>query len=114
MVVLVCGVWNAGHGNELIANAIGEQAKKLDYAPFFNMSHDIGFQAAERLVEMAPKGFDKVFFTNSGSESADTSLKIALAYHAARGENGRIKFIGREKVPSWCELRWHFCGWHRR
>ena len=93
------GLWcvNAGHGNELIANAIGEQAKKLDYAPFFNMSHDIGFQAAERLVEMAPKGFDKVFFTNSGSESADTSLKIALAYHAARGENGRIKFIGREK-----------------
>ncbi|AUZ04490.1 class 3 aminotransferase [Vitreoscilla sp. C1] len=88
---------NAGHGNERIINAVTEQAKKLDYAPFFNMSHDIGFKAAERLVEMAPKGFDKVFFTNSGSESADTSLKIALAYHAARGETGRIKFIGREK-----------------
>lgn len=93
------GLWcvNAGHGNERISNAIAEQAKKLDFAPFFNMSHDIGFKAAERLVEMAPKGFDKVFFTNSGSESADTSLKIALAYHAARGESGRVKFIGREK-----------------
>ena len=93
------GLWcvNAGHGNERIANAIAEQAKKLDFAPFFNMSHDIGFQAAERLVSMAPKGFDKAFFTNSGSESADTSLKIALAYHAARGESGRIKFISREK-----------------
>ena len=92
------GLWcvNAGHGNERIANAIAEQAKKLDFAPFFNMSHDIGFQAAERLVSMAPKGFDKVFFTNSGSESADTSMKIALAYHAARAESGRINFISRE------------------
>ena len=93
------GLWcvNAGHGNERITQAIAEQSKKLDFAPFFNMSHDIGFKAAERLVEMAPKGFDKAFFTNSGSESADTSLKIALAYHAARGETGRVKFIGREK-----------------
>jgi beta-alanine--pyruvate transaminase len=69
----------------------------MDFAPTFNMAHPIAFEFAERLAQIAPPGFSKVFFTNSGSESADTALKIALAYHRARGEGQRFRLIGRER-----------------
>jgi beta-alanine--pyruvate transaminase len=69
----------------------------MDFAPTFQMGHPIAFQAAARLAEITPDGMDKVFFTNSGSESADTALKIALAYHKARGDAGRVRLIGRER-----------------
>ncbi len=93
------GLWcvNAGHGRDLIVQAVAEQVAKMDYAPCFNLGHDKAFEAATALAAMAPEGFNKVFFTNSGSESADTALKMALAYHGARGDHKRIKFIGREK-----------------
>lgn len=93
------GLWcvNAGHGNEKIAAAITQQLQTLDYAPSFGMSHPLAFKAAEALADIAPKGLNRVFFTNSGSESADTALKIALAYHVARGDSRRSGFIGREK-----------------
>ena len=93
------GLWccNAGHGRREITEAIQRQAAVMDFAPTFQMGHPIAFQAASRLAEMTPAGMDRIFFTNSGSESADTALKIALAYHRSRGEAGRTRLIGRER-----------------
>ncbi len=93
------GLWcvNAGHGRREIIEAIQKQAATMDFAPSFMMGHPIAFAAAARVAEVTPPGLDRVFFTNSGSESADTALKIALAYHRARGEGGRVRLIGRER-----------------
>jgi beta-alanine--pyruvate transaminase len=93
------GLWccNAGHGRREITEAIQKQAAILDFAPTFQLGHPIAFEAASRVAEMTPEGMDRVFFTNSGSESADTALKIALAYHKARGQGTRVRLIGRER-----------------
>ena len=93
------GLWccNAGHGRREIVEAIQRQAAVMDFAPTFQLGHPIAFEAAARLAEITPEGLDRVFFTNSGSESADTALKIALAYHKARGEGTRVRLIGRER-----------------
>ncbi|MBE0595193.1 MAG: aspartate aminotransferase family protein [Burkholderiaceae bacterium] len=93
------GLWcvNAGHARQEIVDAVTAQLGTLDYAPGFNMGHPVAFEFASKLVEVTPPGFDKVFFTNSGSESVDTALKIALAYHRARGEGHRTRLIGRER-----------------
>ncbi|MCT8990573.1 aspartate aminotransferase family protein [Chelativorans sp. SCAU2101] len=93
------GLWcvNAGHCRPKITEAIREQAGKLDYAPAFQMGHPIAFEFANRLVDVAPEGLDHVFFTNSGSESVETALKIALAYHRVKGEGSRTRLIGRER-----------------
>ncbi|SFM27526.1 aspartate aminotransferase family protein [Halopseudomonas yangmingensis] len=92
------GLWccNAGHGRIEIAEAVSRQISHMDFAPTFQMGHPLPFELAERLAEIAPPGLDRVFFTNSGSESVDTALKIALAYHRARGEGTRTRLIGRE------------------
>jgi beta-alanine--pyruvate transaminase len=93
------GLWcvNAGHCRPKIVEAVKRQVAEMDFAPTFQMGHPIAFEFAERLARVAPQGFSRVFFTNSGSESADTALKIALAYHRARGEAGRYRLIGRER-----------------
>ena len=93
------GLWcvNAGHAREEIVAAIAQQAATLDFAPTFQMGHPLAFEAAKKVAEVMPAGLDRVFFTNSGSESVDTALKIALAYHRARGEGQRTKLIGRER-----------------
>ena len=93
------GLWcvNAGHCRPKITEAIQHQAAELDYAPAFQMGHPIVFELANHLVDMAPKGMDHVFFTNSGSESVDTALKMAIAYHRVRGEGSRTRLIGRER-----------------
>ena len=93
------GLWcvNAGHGRPQIAAAVERQLSTLDFAPSFNMGHPLAFDFAERLAEIAPKGLDRIFFTNSGSESVDTALKIALAYHRAAGQPTRTRLIGRER-----------------
>ena len=93
------GLWcvNAGHSRAEIAQAVGQQALQLDFAPSFQFGHGIGFEFARRLTDIAPPGYGKVFFTNSGSEAVDTALKIALAYHRARGEPQRTRLIGRER-----------------
>jgi len=95
----VAGLWcvNAGHCREEIAAAIARQSRELDFAPTFQMGHPLAFQAAQRVAALMPAGIDRIFFTNSGSESVDTALKIALAYHRARGEGHRHRFIGRER-----------------
>ena len=93
------GLWcvNAGHCRPKITEAIQSQAAELDYAPAFQMGHPIVFELANRLVDIAPKGMDHVFFTNSGSESVDTALKMAIAYHRAKGNGSRFRLIGRER-----------------
>ncbi|MDB5576687.1 MAG: adenosylmethionine-8-amino-7-oxononanoate aminotransferase, partial [Bradyrhizobium sp.] len=93
------GLWcvNAGHGRREIADAVHRQLTTLDYAPSFQIGHPLAFDFAEKLAAVAPAGLDRIFFTNSGSESVDTALKIALAYHRAAGQATRTRFIGRER-----------------
>lgn len=104
----VAGLWcvNAGHGREEIARAVTAQLAEMDYAPPFQMGHPAAFELANELVRIArdPRvtadaddQLAHVFFTNSGSESVDTALKIALAYHRVRGDAGRTRLIGRER-----------------
>ncbi|MBU0726515.1 MAG: aspartate aminotransferase family protein [Alphaproteobacteria bacterium] len=92
------GLWcvNAGHRREKIVKAIQAQAEKLDYAPAFQLGHPLSFELASRLTTMLP-GYDRVFFTGGGSESVDTALKMAIAYHRVRGEGTRTRLIGRER-----------------
>jgi len=88
---------NAGHCRPPIVSAITESAHDLDYAPAFQHGHPGAFNLAARLAELAPGALDHVFFANSGSEAVDTAMKLALAYHRARGEGHRTRFIGRER-----------------
>ncbi len=93
------GLWcvNAGHKRPRIVKAIQEQVEELDYAPAFQMGHPGAFELANRLVDIAPEGLTHVLYANSGSEAVETALKVALAYHRARGEGGRFRLIGRER-----------------
>ncbi|HTC45001.1 MAG TPA: aspartate aminotransferase family protein [Steroidobacteraceae bacterium] len=93
----VAGLWcvNAGHGRREITEAVARQLETLDYAPPFNMGHPGMFELATRLAELAPASLDHVFFVNSGSEAVDTALKIAIGYHAVRGEARRTRLVGR-------------------
>ena len=88
---------NAGHGRPRIVEAIRKQAGELDFASSFSLGHPLPFRLAERIAKLAPRGMERVFFTNSGSEAIDTALKIAIAYHRLRGEGTRTRFIGRER-----------------
>jgi len=93
------GLWcvNAGHGRREIMEAVRDQVGRLDYAPAFQMGHPAVFEFAARLTNLLGADFDHVFFTNSGSESVDTALKMAIAYHRVRGEGTRTRLIGRER-----------------
>ena len=93
------GLWccNAGHCRPKITEAIARKAAELDYAPAFQMGHPAAFELANRIIEIAPEGMEHVFYTNSGSESVETALKLAIAYHRARGEGARTRLIGRER-----------------
>lgn len=97
------GLWccNAGHGRKRITEAVERQISTMDFAPIFQMGHNVAFDFAEKLAAIAPGGaeakLDRVFFTNSGSESVDTALKIAIAYQRAIGQGTRTMVLGREK-----------------
>jgi len=93
------GLWTsgAGHCHPKIVEAVQKQVATLDFSMTFQVSNDKAFALAERVTRLAPEGFTQCFFTNSGSESVDTALKIALAYHRARGEGQRTRLIGRER-----------------
>jgi beta-alanine--pyruvate transaminase len=95
----VAGLWcvNAGHNRPKIVQAIQQQAAEMDYAPPFQMAHPKAFELADKVAQLTPAGLNKVFFTNSGSESVETALKMALAYHKVRGEGTRTRLIGRER-----------------
>ncbi len=93
------GLWccNAGHNREPIVEAIIAQAKELDFSPNFQFGHPKAFQLASRIAALAPGDLDNVFFCNSGSEAADTALKIAIAYWNVKGQGQRQRLIGRER-----------------
>jgi len=93
------GLWccGAGHNRPEIAEAVAKQLRELDYAPAFQFGHPKAFELAERITQLTPKGLDHVFYTNSGSEAADTSLKIARAYWRKKGKPTKTKLIGRAK-----------------
>lgn len=93
------GLWcvNAGHRDPLIVEAVQRQVHELDYAPNFQFSHPQAFELSAKLTAMMPEGMNHAFFTNSGSESVDTALKIALHYHRMRGDGARTRLIGRER-----------------
>ena len=103
------GLWcvNAGHCRKEITEAVSKQIATMDYAPPFQMGHPLAFELANALVEISPKGVDRVFFTNSGSESVDTALKIAVAYHRVRGEAARTPLHRPRARLSRCRLRRH-------
>ncbi|MBC7563016.1 MAG: aspartate aminotransferase family protein [Gemmatimonadaceae bacterium] len=91
------GLWcvNAGHCRKPIVEAVQKAVATIDFAPAFQMGHPATFQLASELTELLPRGLDRVFFSNSGSESVDTALKMALAYWRARGQTQRTRFVGR-------------------
>jgi beta-alanine--pyruvate transaminase len=93
------GLWcvPCGHAQPKIVSAVREMIGQLDFAPTFQMGHPAAFDLAEQLMDYTGHKFGHVFYTNSGSEAVDTALKIALAYHKARGEGGRTRLIGRER-----------------
>ncbi len=93
------GLWcsNAGHCRQPIVDAISKTAATLDFGPTFQLGHPLAFELASRLALLMPDGVDRIFFTNSGSESVDTALKIALAAQRARGHGTRTRLIGRER-----------------
>ncbi len=93
------GLWccNAGHSPSRVVEAVSQQVAELDYAPAFQMGHPKAFELASRLTALLPGDLDYAFFTNSGSESVDSALKIALAYQRAIGQGTRTRLIGRER-----------------
>jgi beta-alanine--pyruvate transaminase len=93
------GLWcsNAGHCRQPIVDAIAKTAATMDFGPTFQLGHPLAFELASRLAPMMPEGLDRIFFTNSGSESVDTALKIALAAQRAKGQGTRTRLIGRER-----------------
>src|SRR5688572_26467132 len=95
------GLWccNAGHGRKPIVEAIQRQAATMDYAPAFQMGHALAFELANRIVELAPKPLDHVFFCNSGSEAVDTALKIALRWQRARRRGAHAPHRPRARLP---------------
>ncbi|MCV6576891.1 MAG: aminotransferase class III-fold pyridoxal phosphate-dependent enzyme [Cohaesibacter sp.] len=105
---MTAGLWccNLGHGREEIADAVHAQFKELDFAPSFNFGHPLSFELSERLASLLPDEINTLFFTNSGSESADTAIKIAYAYHAAKGDTGRKRIISRQRAYHGV----NFCG----
>jgi len=93
------GLWTcgAGHAREEITAAVSQQLATLDYSPGFQYGHELSFQLANKVIELTPAGLDYVFFTDSGSESVDTALKMARGYWRTLGKPGKSRFIGRVK-----------------
>ena len=88
----------AGHGRPEIAKAVHDQLLANDYTAPFGLGHPGSFALARKVAALCPEEINRVFFVNSGSESIDTALKIAMAYHRARGEGQRLRFVSRERA----------------
>lgn len=89
---------NAGHGRKEIAEAVHRQLSELDFIAPFLRAHPKSFELAQRVAELTPGDLNRIFFVNSGSEAVDTAMKVALAYHHARGQSGRTMFVSRERA----------------
>ena len=88
----------AGHGRKEIADAVHRQLRELDFVAPFLRAHPKSFELASRVAELTPGDLNRIFFVNSGSEAVDTAMKVALAYHQARGQSGRTMFVSRERA----------------
>ncbi|MCX4025850.1 aminotransferase class III-fold pyridoxal phosphate-dependent enzyme [Spartinivicinus marinus] len=88
----------AGHGRKEIANAVFQQLQTMDYSPHFMRANPTSFELAEKIANMLPEGINRVFFCSSGSESVDTAIKIAYAYHHANGQPQRQRLVSRERA----------------
>ncbi|MBL8667694.1 MAG: aminotransferase class III-fold pyridoxal phosphate-dependent enzyme [Rhodospirillales bacterium] len=88
----------AGHSRSEITRAVARQLEELEYVPHFQFGHPNSFELSARLARLTPDDLDHLFFCNSGSEAVDTALKIAMAYHWARGEGQRVRFVSRERA----------------
>ena len=110
------GLWTSGlgHGHPEVSKAVAEQIETLDFAPPFQFGHPTAFQLAEKLRQLMPGELNYAFFTNSGSESADTSLKMARAYWRLKRSASKNPLYWSSKGLSRRELRWHCGGWHWR
>ncbi|MGI9433638.1 MAG: aspartate aminotransferase family protein [Geminicoccaceae bacterium] len=93
------GLWcaNLGHCHPRVVEAVQKAVATLDFAPSFQFSHSQAFELASRVGTLMPDDLNRVFFCNSGSEAVDTALKMAIAYHRAKGDGGRYRLIGRER-----------------
>ncbi|MHA1190552.1 MAG: aminotransferase class III-fold pyridoxal phosphate-dependent enzyme, partial [Alphaproteobacteria bacterium] len=87
-----------GHGRAEIADAVHAQMMQNDYSPHFQLGHPGSFALASKLSRILPEPFNHVFFSNSGSEAIDTALKMVMAYHRARGDSQRLRFVSRERA----------------
>ena len=88
----------AGHGRKEIAEAVGRQLAELDFSAPFLRGHPKQFELATRIAEITPGDLNRIFFGNSGSEAVESAMKVALAYHQARGQAGRTMFVSRERA----------------
>lgn len=88
----------AGHGRKEIADAVAKQLMEVEFTPHFQMGHPSSFELASRIAKLTPEGLNRIFFTNSGSEAVDTAMKIAMAYHRAKKDGQRIRFVSRERA----------------
>ncbi|MBJ8433520.1 aspartate aminotransferase family protein [Acinetobacter pittii] len=93
------GLWTCGAGHTLpeIQQAVSNQLGQLDYSPAFQFGHPLSFKLADKIVQHMPEKLQHVFFTNSGSESADTAIKMARAYWRIKGKPSKTKLIGRAR-----------------
>jgi beta-alanine--pyruvate transaminase len=93
------GLWTcgAGHNRKEIQEAVSRQLGTLDYAPGFQYGHPLAFRLAEEIAGIMPAGLDHVLFTGSGSECADTAIKMAKAYWRLKGQPSKTRFIGRAR-----------------
>ena len=93
------GLWTCGlgHCRSEITAAVSQQMGTMEYSPAFQFGHPLSFALANRISQHMPTGLNRVFFTGSGSESADTALKMARAYWRAKGQASKTRLIGREK-----------------
>ena len=108
------GLWTcgAGHNREEIQKAVAAQLGTLDFAPGFQLGHPLAFKLAEKIASLTPTGLDHVFFTNSGSEAADTSVKMAKAYWRLKGKPEKTRMIGRAKGYHGVNIGGHQPGWY--
>lgn len=97
---ITAGLWcaNLGHSRKEVADAVHQQLMEMDFAPPFQFGSPVTFRFAEKLAEHAPEGLNRIFFTNSGSESVETAMKIAHRYQVARGKGNKTRFISRERA----------------
>ncbi len=87
-----------GHGRKEITEAVTKQLETLDYAQPFQQGFGGSFELATKISKHTPGDLNKIFYTICGSTAVETAIKIAIAYHRAKGDSKRFRFVGRERA----------------